>query len=610
LGLDKASNVSNKAKNKPLLAHQGKLKLSFAAHSVAGAKTYNEDAWGVGAPRAALTTTKGIIATIADGVSHASQAAKASAYCVEQFEQSYFDAPQTWSSQHAISQCLASINSELFYQSLHGEDTSQHGQWLTTFSGIVFKSASAHIFHVGDTQILRISSAYKNTDKQFKIITTAHNHSLGNSSVLTRAVGADNHLKVDYQQLDIQSGDIFVLTCDGIHDHIDTDTMVAMITQSATEHLPSDPSPSDHLAQKIVAVAQANGSQDNLTCLLIKVEQVPQQQPDEIRHSLAGKTVPPALEVGQILEGYRVLDTFHASSRSHLYLVESVDDGQRYALKAPSKNFEEDEIYLQGFIHEAWVGAQIDSPLVMKVYPPEAEAKSKFLYHICEYIEGQTLRQWMIDHPKPGIDEVRQILKQIVAALRIFQRLQIVHRDLKPENLMIDSFGQIKLIDYGTASVAGLEEQLNHQSETHPLGTVNYTAPETLINLSSSYQSDLFSLGVIGYEMLTGQLPYPAQTRTSNQSRALPFEKWQYRSSKDHRSDIPFWLDLALKKALQANPEHRYQVYSEFLMDITKPNLNAEQEYKNKPLLERDPVKFWQIVSGLLAVWVVVLLVR
>ncbi|NQZ11157.1 MAG: protein kinase [Algicola sp.] len=146
-----------------------------------------------------------------------------------------------------------------------------------------------------------------------------------------------------------------------------------------------------------------------------------------------------------------------------------------------------------------------------------------------------------------------------------------------------------------------------HPVETHPMGTVNYIAPETLINLSSTYQSDLFSLGVITYEMLTGELPYPFQTRAGK--KPLPLEKWHYRSAKVHREDIPLWLDEALKTAVKANPKYRYEAYSEFMTDITKPSLNAEQAYKNKPLLERDPVRFWQMISVLLAAWVVGLLV-
>lgn len=573
-----------------MLAMQGKLRVTYAAHSVAGVKALNEDAHGVASPKPALIAAKGIVAAIADGVSHASEAAKASAYCIERFAEDYYEAPVTWSSQHAISDVLAKINSGLFNQSQ--QSLGHQAQWLTTFSGIVFKSATAHIFHVGDTQILRLRAG------QAKVLTTAHNRTLGNnSSILTRAMGADNHLKVDYQTLDIQSGDLFVLSSDGVHDHLDNQTMAEMASANSVLQ---------DLSEMLVAQALNNGSQDNLTCLLVKIEQVPSQQPDEIRQSLLDKTVPPALEVGQVLEGYRVIRPLHASSRSHLYLVEDSVTGQRLALKAPSSNFEDDEIYLQGFIHEAWVGSQIDNPLIMKVYPAKLEAK--FLYHICEYIEGQTLRQWMIDHPKPLINEVRRIITQVTTALRLFERLDIVHRDLKPENLMIDGDGQIKLIDYGTASVAALEEQLYQPVETHPLGTVNYIAPETLNNLTSSHLSDLFSVGVIAYEMLTGQLPYPVQSRAS--SRPKPFQKWQYRSAKDHRSDIPFWLDLALQKAVQADPEHRYQVYSEFVMDITKPNLNAEQDYKNKPLLERNPVRFWQLVSALLAVLVVVLLVR
>ncbi|MCJ8269205.1 MAG: protein phosphatase 2C domain-containing protein, partial [Psychrosphaera sp.] len=228
-----------------LTAMQGKLKLSYAACSQAGVKAQNEDAHGVGAPKPVLSLAKGVVATIADGVSHAAFAAKASAYCVERFAEDYYQTPTTWSTQRAISDCLASINGGLF-------NKSQSSQWLTTMSGIVFRSTTAHIFHVGDTQIMHISEG------QASIVTTAHNRRLANkSSILTRALGADNHLEVDYQQLPVKPGDLFVLTSDGIHDHIDADTIAKIAEQQSDLTL---------LSEQLATQAMEEGSQDNLTC--------------------------------------------------------------------------------------------------------------------------------------------------------------------------------------------------------------------------------------------------------------------------------------------------------------------------------------------------------
>jgi len=223
---------------------------------------------------------------------------------------------------------------------------------------------------------------------------------------------------------------------------------------------------------------------------------------------------------------------------------------------------------------------------------------SPFLYHVCEYINGQTLTQWMFDNPLPSIAQVRDIIQQITLALRTFQRLELVHRDLKPDNIMIDNNGQIKLIDYGTVLIASLAENSDTLTETVPQGSLNYIAPETLLTLKADHQSDLFSLGVIAYEMLCGELPFKPMRRAEVYFN--DFAQWQYRSIKQFRSDLPLWLDLALEKSTKADPNFRYHAFSEFNANLNKPNLSAIEDYKSQPIMQRNPVQFWQGVSALL----------
>jgi protein phosphatase len=172
---------------------------------------------------------------------------------------------------------------------------------------------------------------------------------------------------------------------------------------------------------------------------------------------------------------------------------------------------------------------------------------------------------------------------------------------------MIDAFGQIKLIDYGTVSVASLNENQETIVESVPQGTLNYIAPETLINMEADNKSDLFSLGVIGYQMLCGELPYKPMKRAEVTFKH--FSQWQYRSIKQFRPELPIWLDLSLQQATQADPKDRYQALSEFDCDINKPNATAVEEYKAQPILQRNPVLFWQSISLLLTVALVASLI-
>jgi serine/threonine protein kinase len=169
---------------------------------------------------------------------------------------------------------------------------------------------------------------------------------------------------------------------------------------------------------------------------------------------------------------------------------------------------------------------------------------------------------------------------------------------------MIDTFGQVKLIDYGAVLVASLDENKSDLVEELPQGSLNYIAPETLLTMKADHLSDLFSLGVICYEMLTGEQPYKPMTRA--QINFNNTSSWHYRSIKKYRPDLPFWLDLSLQQATHPEAKARYQAYSEFEFGINKADLAAMEAYKQQPLLERDPVKFWQGVAFVLFIVLIV----
>lgn len=578
------------------------LQVCFGGSSQSGKKEVNQDAFAALVPKQSEIASKGIVAAIADGVSSASKAKEAAQLSVTQFISDYYATSDTWSTRKSAAKVLTSLNQWLYSQSdnsnSHFENSS--GQWLTTFSTLIVKSCTAYIFHVGDTRI----SQYR--QNKLKAITRDHNQKQGGRSiVLTRALGADSRLEVDVHQVDVQKNDIYMLTCDGVHEFITVDHLTKLLDELGT-------TPSNELLEQtskmIVETAIKNGSDDNVSCLLVHITETPIRDLAEIERDLHSKVIPPALDIGTKLDGYQITKVIHASTRSHLYLVKHEENNTKHisVLKVPSLNFSEDAIYLQGFKREAWVGERIDHPNIMKI--KNADSNSRFLYHICEYIDGQTLTDWMHDNPKPSISQVRDIVNQTILALRTFQRLEIVHRDLKPDNIMIDAFGKVTLIDYGTVKIASLEENSNHIEEEVPQGSLNYIAPETLLSLHADYQSDLFSLGVIAYEMLTGALPYKPMTKAEVVYDS--YGQWHYKSGKQIRSDLPHWLDMSLQKATHPDPQQRYTSFSEFYSDISRPNTSAIQEYKKQPLMQRNPIQFWQSISGLLFIAFLVALVN
>ena len=592
--LNKTEGSSSKSpKKKP-----STLKVCFGGYSTAGLKPENQDAFAALVPNNTDMIAKGVVATIADGVSSANRAADAAQISVTQFINDYYATSDTWSTQKSASKVLTSLNQWLVSQT--DSQSGEMSQWLTTFSALVIKSSTGYIFHVGDTRI----SVYR--QKKSEIITRDHNRRSGNGSgnvILTRALGADPRLEVDVHQIDIKAGDIYILTCDGVHDFLSSAAI-----QTKLEALPDTPSNEDLelVSQLIVDFAIKMGSDDNVSCLLVYVGETPNRELAEIERDLLSKAIPPALDVGMKIDGYKVCKVIHASIRSHLYLVEHESDATLKVLKVPSENFADDIIYLQGFMREAWIGERVNHRNVMKV--KSANTNSKFLYHVCEYIEGQTLGEWIHDNPKPSIAQVRDILEQVIMALRTFQRLDLVHRDLKPDNIMIDTYGKVTLIDYGTVLIASLEENSDNVAESVPQGSLNYIAPETLLTMHADHKSDLFSLGVIVYEMLCGSLPYKPMVRA--EVSFTNYDEFRYISIKHVRNDLPLWLDLALKKATEANPAMRYKAFSEFFADLSKPNVNSLKEYKKQPIMQRNPIQFWQSMSAILFITLIITLVN
>jgi len=148
--------------------------------------------------------------------------------------------------------------------------------------------------------------------------------------------------------------------------------------------------------------------------------------------------------------------------------------------------------------------------------------------------------------------------------------------------------------------ISGLDEVASPLREDIPVGSADYIAPEYLLGGNGAFYSDIFSLGVIVYEMLTGKLPF---NLTAQQQRHLKsIHVYEYTSARVHRPDLPLWLDLALKKAAQPNVSQRYQAMSEFLHDLSTPNEDMVRQHRRQPLLQRNSLRFWRNAALILFV--------
>jgi serine/threonine protein phosphatase PrpC len=506
----------------------------------------------------------------------------ASEVAVKSFLEDYYCTPDAWSVRTSAQRVLMAANSWLHAQTQRSQDRFDRDRgYVCTLSAVVLKGTSAYLFHVGDSRIYRLNGA------GLEQLTSDHRVWIsGEESHLSRALGAGPHLEIDHLALSVEAGDVFVLATDGVYEFARPGDIADAIRSHAGNL--------DLAAQRIVGEAYAQGSTDNLTLQIVRIDALPREDAAPARQRAAELPCAPLLEARMSFEGYRVEREIHASSRSHLYLAVDEDTRDRVVIKVPSIDLRSDPAYLERFLLEDWIAQRIDSPYVLKPCPRKRAPRS--IHLVMEYIEGQTLAQWMTDHPRPELEAVRRIVEQIAKGLRAFHRLEMLHQDLRPQNVMIDSSGTVKIIDFGSVSVAGVAE--TDPGEAGLLGTAAYSAPEYFLGEAGSVRSDLFSLGVIAYQMLSGRLPYGtavAKTRTAAEQRALG-----YQPLAEHRRDIPAWVDGALRKALHPDPGRRYTEVSEFVHDLRHPNAVLPGR-AHPPLIERNPLAFWKGLSLLLA---------
>ena len=571
----------------------GTLKISVGQHSDKGRKLVNQDFHGVLLPKEPLLSLKGIAIVLADGISSSNVSQIASESAVKSFLTDYYCTSESWSVKTSAQRVIAATNSWLHAQTRRSQHPYDKDKgYVCTFSAMIIKSSIAHIFHIGDSRIYRVAG------EALEQLTEDHRVAISSEqSYLSRALGANPQIEIDYRMLKVESGDVFLLATDGVYEYVGARFISKVISENADDLTSA--------ARSIVEEAYQKGSLDNLTVQIVRVDSVPHGDASELFGQAPELPLPPLLEARMDFDGYRIVRELHSSSRSHIYLAIDTATDTLVALKIPSIDLRNDPNYIKRFMMEEWVARRINSAHVLK--PCLQSRKRNYLYVVMEFVDGQTLKQWMIDNPRPDLETIRGVVEQIAKGLQAFHRMEMLHQDIRPDNIMIDKTGTVKIIDFGATRVKGVVEAVPSTDANDILGTVQFTAPEYFLGESGSQCSDIFSLGVITYQMLTGRLPYGAEVakaRTRSQQRKL-----KYISALDDNREIPAWIDEVLRKSVQLDPYKRYAELSEYVYELRYPN----KSYLNgppTPLIERNPLLFWKCTTLILAGIVLVLLFR
>jgi serine/threonine protein phosphatase PrpC len=561
------------------------LAIALGSASIAGAKAVNEDAVVTNIADTHYTLThKGGCLVIADGVSSAEAGRAASEYATRTFNEEYFRTPDTWSVKHSGQKTLSAINLHLFKKS--HEFTQQEKGYLCTFSSLILKSCTAHFFHVGDSRIYRLRNS------ELTQLTRDHTVNIGGGkNILSRAVGMDNVLQIDYGKSLMEKGDLFLLTTDGVHDFVPHAELQQLLASNNTPQFMCD---------KLIELAQHHQSDDNISCAITRINHLPKESRDDFNAKLTRLPFPPDLEAGMILDGYTIEKALFASSRSQIYLVTDSDSGQQMVMKTPSINFQDDIYYIDKFIQEEWIGKRINSPNVVKII--NQNRTRSCLYYLMEVVSGISLDKWMLANPLPSPKKAIGIVKQIASALKAFHDMETIHQDLKPANILIDEDMNIKVIDFGSVFVAGIAEVFIPLDHEGALGTASYSDPHYLWGKNTGIQGDIYALATITYELFTGNLPFGEKIEQCVTTH--DFDKLRYLSASTHNPVIPLWFDRALEKGVSLELSARYDRLQDFVDDLTQPN--PLFLYDDPVIDQSKGLLFWQLMS---AFWILMLII-
>ena len=522
------------------------------------------------------------IAVLADGIGGAKGGRIAAETAVRGFLDGFCDLPETVPVQQAAANVAATLNRWIHAQSQR--DTLLAGMGCT-FTALILRGHTAHILHAGDSRLYRLRG------ESLACLTSDHLRRTGDAATLTRALGVEADLRLDYLSQPAALHDRYLLTSDGLHGALAPETMTAILRER--------PAPQD-AARALVAAALERGTGDNCTALVLDVVHLPSATHADIAGAIARLPLIAAPNVGQEVDGFALKALISDGRYSRLFAASDSAEGNDVVVKFPKPESASVDMHRQAFLREQWAGRMVQNPWlgrVMELTP----GRQSCLYTVMPLYEGELLEGRAARRPQLELEQARAIGVKLARGAAALHHAGIIHRDIKPDNVILQSGGGLKLIDLGTTRVAALEETA---SKDIP-GTRAYMAPEMDQGEAGNVATDIFALGVTLYRVLTGEFPYANLDAVSPPKRERPQELCAL------RPDLPAWLEAALARAVARDPVDRFIDMNAFAVELEAgPPRPGPVTRRQRTFYERYPVLFWQIVAALLAFGLVLSFLR
>ncbi len=516
--------------------------------------------------------SRGSIAIIADGVGGHGRGDVASRLAVETSIHKFQECSPDMSAKAILREVFFAANMAL-YDSDHNEQKMT--RMATTMNVCIFKGRDVHIGHVGDSRLYLV--------RQEEIKKLTHDHSMTGlqlklrlmtemearvshlRSMLTRSVGSEPIVRFDYKRVTVMQHDRFLQCTDGLYCFMNDGEIAEGVDRLNL----------DEICPYLVNLAERRGTDDNLTAQLIHVDRVlaPKKEKPLSILTAAGRVEVEnhdqnELTPGEILdERYRIDSKISRSGMATIYKAFDLKEDHSIALKIPHMQYESDVGFFSRFEREAEIGHILNHPNILKFYQPDAKQSRPYI--VMELLEGRTLAQ-VLGEVKPfPIDDALQVAAKIADAVAHMHAKGVVHRDLKPQNIMICKDGSLRIMDFGIARASEMR-RLTFVGFTPAMGTPDYMAPEQVKGRRGDARTDIYSLGAMLYEMVTGKLPFEADN---------PFMVMNARVTGDPKAPrkvnpaVPPEVEELILHAMDRDPRKRFQTALEMKAQLEDTSL-------------------------------------
>jgi serine/threonine protein phosphatase PrpC len=503
-----------------------------------------------------------VIAALADGVGASREGGAAARRAVETLADYCLTRPRAWSARRALAEFTAQINRQL-----HQESLERHGstELACTLSAVVLEGGRLYGCNVGDSPVFHW--------RQGRLQRLSHAHALdqpGFKHVLTQGVGLAPDVEPHFFEAEIADGDLVLLCSDGVTTALPEARLTALLARRGLAR---------SFVTEAAAAAEENAElRDDTSAIVLDIA----ERGHPVGAAAQRLEVSATLRIGDVIDGHRLVRPLAPTARVWLA---TDPNAVSVVLKFPALEAAESEELRDAFVREAWNATRLTSPDLVRAWMLSPTGILRC--YAMEYIDAPTLRT-VLKTGRLSVEHACELAAFLLRTGQFLLRHDLVHGDIKPENILVlRSDGgrtHFRLLDLGSAAELF--------SVTSRAGTASYLAPERFGGGALSERTETFAIGVTLYEALTGAYPYGEIERFQTpRFDAPPRRPGQLNPA------IPGWLESVLLRALEPSAERRYQNFSEFNFDLTHPDRVVSHHRKGAPLIERNPVLFFKLLS-------------